>query len=195
MTVPAPEAPDADDDLGLDPTEGDDTSDEPAPYAPPSEEEWKRTQAALAKANNEAKQFRLQARAKAGGDTPKPAPQGGDDPAAQEAAVAKLAEERADEVWKPRLVKYAARAALTAAGARTPDRLVRLVDFDAITFSEDGEVEGLEDQIDAFKADYPEMFKPARQAPGPRGVDASPRQPGSKPLSATERQLSRLGLR
>ena len=90
-----------------------DDDDEAEEFKPPSAEEWKSTQAALAKANAEAKKNRLALRA-----AKKTAASGEDTEDAAEKAEAKAAEK-----WKPKVVNSAAKAALAEAGARHPERL------------------------------------------------------------------------
>jgi hypothetical protein len=75
-------------------------------------------------------------------------------------------------VWKPRLVKSAARAALTAAGLALPEgreaevmaRAIRLLDEDALTITDDGDVEGLAEQVESLRTDFPDLFVASRRA-------------------------------
>jgi hypothetical protein len=133
--------------------------DDPPAWTPPTEDEWKRTQAALARANGEAKNRReeLQALRKQGEDA--------DGKAAREAA------EAAEKRFKPVAVRSAARAAFLEAGLQgvTPERvakLVRMLDLDALDIDDAGDVTGLAEQVASVKADYPELFKPVEKRPG-----------------------------
>lgn len=146
-------------------TEG--ASGEPTEYAPPSEAEWKRTQEALARANAEAKKHRLKVR-----ELSKTA-DGTDDEKTRKAA------EDAEKRFKPVAVRSAAKAAFLEAGLNdaTPDRLkklLRLIEMDDVDVDDDGDVSGLDDQVESIKADYPELFKaPERRRAG--RLDASNR--------------------
>jgi hypothetical protein len=133
------------DDQDEDDQEEEDDSD----YKPPSKQEWEDTQAALKKANSEAKRFRTQLR------NAKKATSGDTDEEQERAA------ERVAAQWKPRLVKSAARAALAEAGAKKTAiaRLARAIDLDSVEVDDDGEIDGLEDQIEELKDDLPELFK------------------------------------
>lgn len=54
--------------------------------------------------------------------------------------------------------------ALNEAGwnGRNLERMIKLLDLDSIEVDSDGEIEGLQDQIDELKNDFPEFFKRAR---------------------------------
>jgi len=112
-------------------------------------------------------------------------PKSGDDDAVVRAVEAARAEEAAK--YKPIVVTKAARAALLEAGLATDTpsdkvkKMLRLIDFDDIDFDEDGEVSGLEDQVDQIKTDFPELFRkpePEKPEPKPRApkIDAADRQ-------------------
>lgn len=63
------------------------------------------------------------------------------------------------------IVKAEAKAQLAAMGLQgSPDRFVKLLDHSGLEVDEDGTVSGLDAQLRALKADYPEVFK--KQAPG-----------------------------
>lgn len=87
-------------------------------------------------------------------------------------------------VWRPRLVKSAARSALTAAGLALPEgretevmaRAIRLLDVDALTVTDDGEVEGVAAQVESLRGDFPDLFGATRRAS--RAVNPADR-PGS----------------
>jgi minor structural protein GP20 len=143
---PEPEEDDQepdDDDQEPDEDEGDDD------YTPPTKEEWANTQAALKKANTEAKRFRTQLR-----NTRKETQ--GESSTDQQAA-----EDKVIAQWKPRVVRSEARAALASAGAKTHAlaKLARMIDLDDVEVDDDGEVSGLDDLIEELKDDLPELFK------------------------------------
>lgn len=142
--------------------EGDDNE-----YTPPTRDEWVSTQDALKRANGEAKKWRLKARDLEKGKTQD---QDGDaDAKAREAAEAR---------YKPVVVKSAARAALVEAGvaADRVGKLMRLIDMSEVDVDDEGEVLGLDDQIESIKTDYPELFsageaRQSRRIPRVTGAD------------------------
>lgn len=147
----------AEDEGRTDPSEGGDGSEDddnpPAgdAWKSPTREEWDTVQAALKKANREAKQRRTEL------DTLKQAGEKPDEKALREAAAA--ATKEADGRWKPRYVAAAAKDALRDAGLRgNPERLLRLIDHAAVEVDDEGTVAGLDAQVAALKKDYPEFF-------------------------------------
>jgi hypothetical protein len=214
IDVEVDEEPDAEVDAGPD-TEPDETpkpkppakKDDPKPgdddYAPPSKTEWARTQAALKKANEDAKRHRLKNKEledKARGDE------------TEHEKALREAREEGEKRYRQPLVRTAARSALVEAGAlaflqdeKEPEsdaarekgesrlsRLLKLVDMDGLDVSDDGSVSGLDAAIDDLRRDYPELFAtPARKAKvRPTGA---PRQaPPEKPKSTAEQHAARL---
>jgi minor structural protein GP20 len=156
-------------------------------YKPPTAAEWKSTQAALKKANTEAKRFRTELR-----NARKKATDADADP---DRAAAKV-----EERWKPRVVRSEARAALAAAGAKPSalGRLARTIDLDEVEIDDDGEVTGLDDLIEELKEDLPELFKDSDDddEPAPRrkrrlgktDAGAKGSANGAKTLTSSERQ-------
>ncbi|GAA0705309.1 hypothetical protein GCM10010193_70480 [Kitasatospora atroaurantiaca] len=117
------------------------------------------------------------------------------------------AAEQGEKKFKAPLVRTAARAALIQAGALAAidpsdkekgeariRRLLKLVDMDDVSVDSDtGEVLGLEDQIEAMQADYPELF--AKPAPEPQKLKprptAAPKNPApEKPKPSWERHAA-----
>jgi hypothetical protein len=116
------------------------------------------------------------------------------------------AAEAGERKFKTPLVHSAARAALIQAGALASvegdkakgeariKRLLKLVDMDEVTVDSDtGEVLGLDEQVEAMQADYPELFaKPAAPEPKlkPRPT-AAPKAPApEKPKNSWERHAA-----
>lgn len=118
---------------------------------------------------------------------------------AEEAARREAAEEaqrRADAKYKP----ISARAALLEAGVK-PGRVkgaLKLLNLDEIEIDEDGEVTGLDSQVDGLREEWPELFVDQEQKPEPsrrpaaRGADGADKRPPKKQLTASERQAARL---
>lgn len=130
--------------------ESDESADEPQEWTPPSQEEWAAKEALI-------KKLRKQEREAKRGKTAD-----GGDP--EDVAAKAYAE--AESKFKPIVVKQAARAAFTEAGLILPKgkeanalaRAMKLLDMDDIALSDDGDVEGLAEQIAELKADMPELF-------------------------------------
>jgi hypothetical protein len=102
------------------------------------------------------------------------------------------AEEKAAAKWKPRVVNSAARAALLEEGAVKPERLLKLLDFDELDVTEKGNVEGLEEEVDRLKEEYPELFSKRRSGRRVETGDRSGNGSTRKKMTATERQAAQL---
>ncbi|MFI1166557.1 hypothetical protein ACH4UM_23875 [Streptomyces sp. NPDC020801] len=172
-------------------------------FKPPSKDEWARTQAALKKANDDAKRHRLRNKEleeKARGDE------------TEHEKALREAREEGEKRYRAPLVRTAARSALIEAGAlaflqeeKDPDsqsarekgesrlkRLLKLVDTEALDVDDDGSVSGLEAAVDELRRDYPELFASPVRRPKPRPTGA-PRQPAQeKPKSTAELHAARL---
>lgn len=117
-------------------------------WKPPSEYEWRKVQRALKRANKEAENLRRNT------ETVDDAAKEENEKKVRDAAV-----KESDARWKPIVVKQAARAALAEAGlVKNPNRLLRMLDMDDIDVSDDGEIDGLDEQIRDFKKEFPEFF-------------------------------------
>ncbi|RAJ70274.1 minor structural protein GP20 [Streptomyces sp. Amel2xB2] len=154
-------------------------------YTPPSAAEWKRTQAALKKANEDGKRHRLRNREleEAARSTESDA----------EKAVREAREEGEARFRKP-LVRAAARAALAQAGLNgDTDRVLKLVDLDGLSVDDDGDVIGLDAEVNKLKDEYPEFFQvPAKPKPKVRPT-AADRQPAKeKPKSSAEQHAQKI---
>lgn len=108
----------------------------------------------------------------------------------------------AELTWKPRLIAASARSELRAAGLGLPEgreteamaRAVRLLDVDALKIGEDGSVEGLAEQIDSLRVDFPSLFDAAvpRRTPS-RAVNGADRSTsGAAQKTAAELIAARL---
>lgn len=154
-------------------------------YVAPSKSEWARTQAALKKANDDAKRHRL--RNKELEEKTRA------DETDHEKALREAREEGESRFRAP-LVKAAARVALSDAGVSGPaDRVLRLLDMDGLSVDEDGDVVGLESEIDRVRTEYPEFFQPAaksRQKVRPTAADRKPAE--EKPKSSAEQHAMRV---
>ncbi|OKI16622.1 phage scaffolding protein [Streptomyces sp. CB03911] len=182
-----------DDDLEADIEESDDVEEQseakPAPKKEPAKEdpELARLRAALKKSNEDAKRHRLALKEREEKDR---ASEGDHERAIREAR------EEAETRWKPRIVNQAARAALAEAGvAGGPDRVLRLLDLDALSVDDDGDVVGLVTEVDRLRADYPEFFtKTEAERPRPKArPTGAPKPPApAKPKSSWEQHAERV---
>jgi hypothetical protein len=179
-----PEEVEEQEELETEEEESEENEEEQEEWTPPTKEEVQKLQNALKKANANNKRWREKALSKKSEET-------SDDDAEDKIAA------KAAELAKPRIIKSEAKSALIEAGGTNLKGLIRLLDTDQLEVDDDGDVEGLEDEIDRLKEDYPEMFKSEEEAPKPRKrfpkADAGAR--GGKPdstKSATEIQVERL---
>lgn len=180
-----------------DPKPGDDD------YEPPSKTEWARTQAALKKANEDAKRHRLRNKEledKARGDE------------TEHEKALREAREEGEKRYRAPLVRTAARSALVEAGAlaflqdeKEPDsqaardkgesrlsRLLKLVDMDGLDVGDDGSASGLDGAIDDLRRDYPELFSAPARKPKVRPTGAPRPAAPEKPKSTAEQHAARL---
>jgi hypothetical protein len=156
---------------------------EPDEYVPPSKTEWAKTQAALKKSNDEAKRHRLRNKEledKARGDETE-----------HEKALREAREEGAKQYREP-MKRSGMKAALIEAGFASPDRLMKLVDWEALSVDDEGDLLGVESEVNRMRSDYPEFVqqdKPKAKArptgaPRPAAVD--------KPKSTAEIHAARI---
>ncbi|MEU7240317.1 hypothetical protein [Streptomyces sparsogenes] len=154
-------------------------------WKPPSRDEWARTQAALKKANEDAKRNRFKAKeleqqARAG--------------ETEHEKALREAREEGEKRFRTPLVKAAARVALAEAGVNGgTDRVLRLVDMDALSVDEDGDVVGLDAEVDRIRGEYPEFFQaPAKPKPKARPTAADRKPAEEKPKSSAEQHAMRV---
>lgn len=133
-------------------------------YIPPSEAEWKRTQAALQKASQSQKAARNAALEKARKE--------GMDEAAQKARDEAIKER--DDYYLPLVLKMHAKDALRDANAKNPNRAVQLLDLSKATLQDDGDVMGLEGEINRLKEEWPELFASPDDGNGSNGTKKAP---------------------
>jgi hypothetical protein len=178
-----------DDEVGTDfeaDNEVDDTQDDPAAQAYVKDDgsvftrrDFDALQEALRKSRKEARTAKRQT-----------GPDGSKD-AEEDAAAA------AEAKFKPLLVRQAAKAAFAAAGLASGtglSRALKLLDVDDLVVGDDGEVEGLDEQIDEIRQDFPGLFEAKSAGRHPGRVDGGARgsEGARKELSASERQARAL---
>lgn len=176
---------------------------DPDDFKPPSKDEWARTQAALKKANDDAKRHRLRNKEledKARGDE------------TEHEKALREAREQGEQRYRTPLVRTAVRGALVEAGAlafleeeKDPKseeaqkkatsrltRLMKLVDFDALDVDEDGSVSGLEAAVAELTRDLPDLFAVPERKPRARPTGAPRPAAPNKPRSTAEIHAARL---
>ncbi|MFF4552718.1 phage scaffolding protein [Streptomyces sp. NPDC001422] len=156
--------------------------DEPE-WKPPTEAEWRRTQAALKKSNDDGKLHRLRSRELEekvrAGET-------------EHEKALREAREEGEKRFREPMKKSGVRAALAEAGFPQPERLMKLIDWDAITVDDDGDLIGAETEVDRVKADYPELLPQDKPKPKARPTGAPKPAAVDKPKSTAEQHAARL---
>jgi len=109
--------------------------------------------------------------------------------------AAKAIEEARTAAREPlirKLLTASARSAFLTAGfqGEVSERFIKLIDRDALDIDDDGEIDGLDEQIAQIKRDFPEKFKRKRTGPGDTGK--ADREERPKAMSASERQAASL---
>lgn len=180
---------DLDTDLGDDEDEREDEDDDSEEVKPPVKADGKPyTQADIDALQTALRKSRKDARtARRGGPAADKGKDDGEDP--EKARVD--AESAAEAKWKPTVVRTAARAAFAEAGLVLPKgkadatmaRALRLLDVDDLEINEDGDVEGLEEQIEEIKLDFPDLFATQQRKPG--RVEAADRGSGGGKTKTT----------
>lgn len=149
----------------------------------PTAAEWRRTKEALAKSNGDAKRNRERAR-----ELEEQARANETD---HEKALREAREEGEKRFREP-MKKSGVRAALAEAGFSTPDRLLKLIDWDAITVDDDGALIGAESEVDRVKSEYPELLPQDKPKPKVRPTGAPKPAATEKPKSTAEIHAARL---
>lgn len=159
----------------------DDAAEEPKPTPapaktaekPPTKDDITKLSGALEKERAASKTARAQVRelqAQLKAATKKP---NADESEAALEAAREEATAAAEQKFKPVVVHAAAKAALLAAGLNvtsdaTMKRLLRTLDLADIDIDPDGEVSGLDEQVDQIKDAFPDLFKKDEPTPTPR---------------------------
>ncbi len=118
----------------------------------------------------------------------------------EKAQAAITAADAKAEKFRQIALKSAIESALTAQNSLLPtSRLMKLMDLNEIEIGDDGKIEGLEDQIDLLKEDFPEAFavavveeKPVARRVG--SVDAGKKPVAPKKLSTAQAMLRNAGM-
>jgi hypothetical protein len=149
----------------------------------PTASEWRRTKEALSKANADAKRNRERAR--------ELEEQTRANETDHEKALREAREEGEKRFREP-MKKSGVRAALAEAGFTVPDRLMKLIDWDAITVDDDGALIGAEAEVDRVKSEYPELLPQDKPKPKPRPTGAPKPATQEKPKTTAELHAARI---
>lgn len=199
---------DKDDDKTTDPAEDDDTGTdegtddagtEDDEWKPPTKADWDAVQESLRKARRDARTARKARTSGSNGNgSTSDGAKDGDKPDLDKVRADAVAE--ADGKWKPKVVRSAARAAFASAGlvlpAKNADaalaRVLKLLDVDDLEISDDGEVDGLSEQVEEIKTDFPELFTASGKSRAGRVDGADRGQTNGKAKTASELQAAAL---
>jgi DNA polymerase III gamma/tau subunit len=157
--------------------------DKPDDFKPPSKDEWARTQAALKKANDDAKRHRLRNKEleeKARGDE------------TEHEKALREAREEGEKRYREPMKRSGMKAALIEAGFASPDRLMKLVDWEALSVDDEGALLGVESEVDRMRSDYPEFVQQEKPKPKARPTGAPRPAAAEKPKSTAEIHANRI---
>lgn len=96
----------------------------------------------------------------------------------------------ANEAFKNRALAAEAKLRLNGLGVKDTDRLTKYIDYSKVSFGENDEIIGLDEQIEGLKGDFAEVFDPKRRVGGK--ADAAASTPPATPKTTTEMQLANL---
>ena len=155
---------------------------EPEPWKPPTEAEWRKAQAALKKANEDGKRHRLRNKeledAARAGET-------------EHEKQLREAREEGEKRFREPMKKAGVRAALAEAGFSSPDRLMKLIDWDAVSVDDEGDLIGVEAEVDRVKSEYPEFLPQPASKPKARPTGAPKPAAAEKPKSTAEQHAAK----
>lgn len=110
----------------------------------------------------------------------------------KEALEAKLAQyEQETAKYSGKLLKEKVVQELTKLNMVNTDRILKFVKFEGLSFDDDFNILGLDDQIKELKSDFPELFDPKLLVAGK--ADSAETKPVDKPISTSEK-LARIAL-
>ena len=149
----------------------------------PSAAEWRRTQEALKKANIDAKRNRERAREleeKTRADE------------TEHEKELREAREEGEKRYREPMKKSGMKAALIEAGFASPDRLMKLVDWEALSVDDDGTLLGVESETDRMRGEYPEFLQQDKPKAKARPTGAPKPAAADKPKSTAEIHANRI---
>lgn len=92
---------------------------------------------------------------------------------------------------KAELLKTKVEARLTADGLPDVAGVTKYLNYDGVELDENGEIQGLDEKVEALKADLPTLFDTKRRA-GRAGADIHEKEPANVQKSTTEAQVDAL---
>lgn len=100
-----------------------------------------------------------------------------------------VSEDETISALRAQVTKAEAKLRLQKEGIKDVDRVVGRMDFSNVGFDDDGNINGLDEQVESLKTDIPELFDHKRRVAG--GADGSSQ--GSAPsLTPTEQAVRRI---
>lgn len=111
----------------------------------------------------------------------------------QQAQDAKVATEADVKAWEDKATQWAEKAKQALVRATLPangDRIMKHIDLSAVTFDDEGTLTGVEEAVNAVKADLPELFDPKRRVGGK--IEMFPEGDANHVKSVSELQAERL---
>jgi hypothetical protein len=110
----------------------------------------------------------------------------------KEALEAKLAQyEQETAKYSGKLLREKVVQELTKLNMVNTDRILKFVKFEGLSFDDDLNILGLDDQINELKSDFPELFDPKLLVAGK--ADSAEAKSVDKPISTSEK-LARIAL-
>jgi hypothetical protein len=100
------------------------------------------------------------------------------------------AETNDSDAWKKRAVKAEAKVALANQGLKDTDRVLKHINLDNVDFDEEGNLKGLDESLETFKSDFPELFDVKKKVGGKADIFAD--DAAQKTVSASELQARQL---
>lgn len=109
---------------------------------------------------------------------------------AENKQLKKATESEDSDVWKSRAVQAEARLALANQGLKDAGRVLKHMDLESVGFDADGNLTGLDESLETFKADFPELFDVKKRVGGKADIFAD--DAATKTVSASELQARAL---
>lgn len=85
--------------------------------------------------------------------------------------------------FKDKYLESEAKLKLNGMGIKNPERFIKFLDLSDVTLDDEGNVEGLSEKVEALEEDFPEIFDPLKQA---GDVDADNKEPSTHEPTASE---------
>lgn len=93
-------------------------------------------------------------------------------------------------LWKKRAIEVSARAALSTAGVKDPERVLGFMNVESVTMDESGKLSGFDESVAEVKSKLPELFDAKRRVGGQ--ADIHEQGDIKQQKSTTEMQVDKL---